>query len=176
MHNKVFVFRSSLIGWRSELAMLYIILDPPPSLAPLTSRPPHLLMLEPHCLVPHFFLWQRSMCPRVACIVHGTSYTTAKIISTQIAQTSAERQHNRIAEWLLQCKLAMQLWSESTRYFFDNPVSPDFGLRTPASGWWSEWSPQFNILVPGSTPVQEISSKSVHIFFSYPTDRQTVRD
>jgi len=43
--------------------------------------------------------------------------------STQRAQTSAERQHNRIAEWFLQCKLAMQLWFESTRYFFDNPVT-----------------------------------------------------
>ena len=64
--------------------------------------------------------------------------------STQRAQTSAERQHNRIAEWFLQCKLAMQLWSESTRYFFDNSVNPDFGLRTPGSGWWSGSSPKFN--------------------------------
>ena len=26
---------------------------------------------------------------------------------------------------------AVQLWSESTRYFFDNPVNPDFGLLDP---------------------------------------------
>jgi len=48
----------------------------------------------------------------------------------------------------------MQLWSESTRYFFDNPVNPNFGLRTPGSGRWSGSSPKFNHLVPGpcSTP------------------------
>jgi len=53
--------------------------------------------------------------------------------STQRAQTSAERQHNRIAQWFLQCKLAMKLWSESTKYFFDNQwirIS-NFGLLDP---------------------------------------------
>jgi len=69
-------------------------------------------------------------------------------ISTQTAQTSAKRQHNRIAEWFLQCKLAMQLWSESTRYFF-NPVNLDFWLRIPGSGQWSGSSPKFIPLVPG---------------------------
>ena len=33
----------------------------------------------------------------------------SKTRSTQRAQTSAERQHNKIAEWFLQCKLAMRL-------------------------------------------------------------------
>ena len=66
----------------------------------------------------------------------------------------------------------MQLWSESTRYFFDNPVNPDFGLRTPGSGRWSGSSPKFKHLVPWSLLLQEISSKSVHNFFIYPTDRQ----
>jgi len=75
-----------------------------------------------------------------------------KTRSTQRAQTSAERRDNRIAEWFLQCKLAMQLWSESCRYFFDNPMNPDFGLRTPGSGWWSRSSPKFNHLVPGPCP------------------------
>jgi len=70
------------------------------------------------------------------------------IRSTPRAQTSAERQHNRIAEWFLQCKLAMQLWSEFTRYFFDNPVNPDFGLWTPGSGRWSGSKPKFNPWVP----------------------------
>ena len=66
--------------------------------------------------------------------------------------------------------------SESTRYFFDNPVNLDFGLRTPGFGRWSGSSPKFNHLVPGLCPtLQEISSKFVHNFFSYPTDRQTDR-
>ena len=52
----------------------------------------------------------------------------------------------------LRCKLAMQLWTESTRYFFDNPVNPDFGLRTPGSGRWSGSSPKFIPLVPGPCP------------------------
>ena len=98
--------------------------------------------------------------------------------NTQRAQTFAERQHNRIltAEWFLQCKLAMQLWSESTRYFFDNPVNPDFGLRTHGSGRWSGSSPKCIPLVPGPCPTPpKMSSKSVHNFFSYPTDRQTDR-
>jgi len=40
----------------------------------------------------------------------------------------------------------------STRYFFDNPVNPDFGLRTPGSGRWSRSSPKFIPLVPGPCP------------------------
>jgi len=75
-----------------------------------------------------------------------------KTRSTQRPQTSAERQHSRIAVWFLQCKLAMQLWSESTRYFVDNPVNPDFGLRTPGSWRWFGSSPKFNHLVPGPYP------------------------
>ena len=46
----------------------------------------------------------------------------------------------------------MQLWSESTRYFFDNPVNPDFGLRTPGSGRWSGSSPKFIPLIPRPCP------------------------
>jgi len=82
--------------------------------------------------------------------MHWQNTTTTR--STQRAQTSAERRHNRIAEWFLQCKLATQLWSESTRYFFDNPVNLDFGLQTPGSGQWSGSSPKFNHLVPGPCP------------------------
>ena len=93
-----------------------------------------------------------------------------KLDSTQRAQTSAERQHNRIAEWFLQCKFAMQLWSESTRYFFDNPVNSDFGLLDPDGD-----PDRHQNLITWSLPFPEISSKSVHIFFSYPTDRQTDR-
>ena len=101
---------------------------------------------------------------------------TATTRSTQRAQTSAERQHNRIAEWFLQCKLAMQLWSESTRYFFDNPVNPDFGLRTPGSGRLSGSSPKFTPLVPGPSPTPPRNVVKIRSnFFRYPTDRKTER-
>jgi len=96
--------------------------------------------------------------------------------STQRARTSAERQHNRIAEWFLYCKLALQLWSESTRYFFDNPVNPDFRLRTPGSGRWSGSSPKFTPLVPVPGPCPNPPRNLVKIcsqLFSYPTDRRT---
>jgi len=43
--------------------------------------------------------------------------------------------------------------SKSVGNFFDNPVNPDFGLRTPGSGRWSELSPKFNHLVPGPCPI-----------------------
>jgi len=75
--------------------------------------------------------------------------------NTQTAQTCVERQYNRIAEWFLQCKLAMQLWSEYTGYFFDNPVNPDLGLRTPGSGRWFGSSPKFNHLVAGPCPTSQ---------------------
>ena len=89
--------------------------------------------------------------------------------STQRAQTTTECQHNRIAEWFLQCKLVTQLWSESTRYFFDNPVNPDFGLLNPDGDPDCHqnlitWSLGHALLL------QQISSKSVHNFFSYPTE------
>jgi len=94
--------------------------------------------------------------------------------STQRAQTSAERQHNRIAEWFLQCKWAMQLWSESTGTFsiIQWIRISDCGLLYPDADPdrhqnWTNWS------LGHALPLQEISSKSVHNFFSYPTDRQT---
>jgi len=61
-------------------------------------------------------------------------------------------------------------------YFFDNPVNPDFGLwfglldpdgdpdRHPNLSPWS---------LGHALQLQDISSKSVHNFSSYPTDRQT---
>jgi len=61
------------------------------------------------------------------------------------------------------------------RYFFDNPVNSDFGLRTPGSSDpdrhqnLSPWS------LGHALPLQEILLKSVHNFFSYQTDRQTNR-
>jgi len=128
-------------------------------------------------------VWLRCIKRILYCIVlyfrstWGQNFQRKQVItrSTQRAQTSAERQHNRIAQWFLQCKLAMQLWSESTRYFFDNPVNPDFGLRTPGSRRWSGSSPKFNHLVPGPCPAhQEISSKPVHNFSVIRrTDKQT---
>jgi len=62
-------------------------------------------------------------------------------------------------------------------------VKTDILLNTKTKQWlfsdWHMWakldalSPKFNHLVRG--PLQEISSKSVHNFLSYPTDRQTDR-
>ena len=102
--------------------------------------------------------------------------------STQRAQTSAERQHNRIVEncssririvirnglpdpdsdadrhqnvisWSLGHTPALhKISSKSLGNFFDNPVNADFGLRTPGSGQWSGSSPKLNSLVPGPCP------------------------
>ena len=65
------------------------------------------------------------------------------------------------------------------RYFFDNQVNPDFGLGLVDTDGDPDhhrnlitWS-LGHALWP--LPLQEISSKSVHNFFSYPTDRQTDR-
>jgi len=112
----------------------------------------------------------------VAQIVSHVLYShriTKSTRSTQRAQTSAERQHNRIPEWFLQYKLATQLWSESTRYFFDNPVNPDFGLLDPHG----DPDRQQNVItwsLGHALPLQQIS-KYAHNFFSYPTGRQTNR-
>jgi len=77
----------------------------------------------------------------------------------------------------LQCKLAMQLWSESTRYFFENPVNPDFGLPTPESRRWSGLSPKFIPLVPGPCPTPPINFVKIcsQLFqlSNGQTDRQT---
>ena len=54
----------------------------------------------------------------------------------------------------------------------DNPVNPDFWLRTPGSGRWSGSSPKLNSLVPGPCPTPP---RNLCNFFSYPTDRQTDR-
>jgi len=83
------------------------------------------------------------------------------------------REHDRIAEWFWHCRLAMQLWSESTQYFSDNPVNPDFRLLDPDGDLdrhqnVSRWS-----LGHALVPLQDIWSKSVHNFFTYPTDRQS---
>ena len=88
----------------------------------------------------------------------------------------------KTAEWFSQCKLAMQLWSESTiRYFFDDPGNPDFGLRTPGSGRWSGSSPEFTPLVrPWALQVPYPSKKfRQNPFTTFSvirrTDRQTDR-
>ena len=56
--------------------------------------------------------------------------------STQTAQTSAERQHNRIAKWFLQRKLAMQLWSESLSLF---------GFLLWMAGLWRPFLPPVSV-------------------------------
>jgi len=79
--------------------------------------------------------------------------------------------HQNVISWSLGHTPAFyKISSKSVGDFFDNPMNSDFGLRTPGSGS----SPKLNSLVPGhALPLQEISSKSVHNCFSYPTDRQT---
>jgi len=69
-----------------------------------------------------------------------------------------------------------KMLSKSVSNFFNNPVNADFGLRTPGSGRWSGSSPKLiPVVLAHALPLQEISSKSVHNFSSYPTDRQTNR-
>jgi len=74
------------------------------------------------------------------------------------------------------CNCKLHLWSESTRYFFDNPMNLDFGLRTPGSGRWSGSSPKFNHLVPGSyaLPLQKFRQNPFTTFSVIRrTDKQT---
>jgi len=63
--------------------------------------------------------------------------------------------------------------------FFDNPVNPDFGLRTPGSGRWSGSSRKLNPLVPGPclTPLRNFVKIRWQLFqlFDGQTDRQTNR-
>jgi len=61
-------------------------------------------------------------------------------------------------------------WSESTRYFFDNPVNPDFGLLDP-DGDPDRHQNLITWYLGHAPPIQEISSKSVHNFFQL-SDRQ----
>jgi len=100
--------------------------------------------------------------------------------SIQRAQTSAERQHNRIAEWFLQCKLAMQLnslgWRAALRasvlcvlttwQFFPDPDNglPDQNSDVDCHQNVISWS-------LGHTPaLHKISSKSVGNFFDNPVN------
>ena len=85
--------------------------------------------------------------------------------------------HQNVISWSLGHTLAPhKISSKSVGNFFNNPVNVDFGLRTPGSGRWSGSSPKLNSLVPGSFPTSPRNFvKSVHNFFSYPTDRQTNR-
>jgi len=69
--------------------------------------------------------------------------------NTQRAQTTTKRQHNRIAEWFLQCKLAMQLWSGS--------------------------SPKFIRLVPGPCPTPPRNFVKICSQLFQLSDRQTDR-
>jgi len=69
----------------------------------------------------------------------------------------------------------MQLWPESTRYFFKNPVNPDFGLWTPGSGWWSGSSPKFIPLVPGPCPTPPRNFVKIRSQLFQLSDRETDR-
>jgi len=94
--------------------------------------------------------------------------------STQRAQTSAERQHNRIAEWFLQCKLFMQLSPLGTFFSIIQWIwISDFGLLDLDGDPnrhqnLSPWS------LGHALPLQEIPSKSVPTFSVIKqTDKQT---
>ena len=69
----------------------------------------------------------------------------------------------------------MQLWSESTRYCFDNPVNSDFGLWTPGSGRWSGSSPKFNHLVPAPCPAAPRKFVKIRSQLFHLSDGQTNR-
>jgi len=92
--------------------------------------------------------------------------TNKQTRSTQRAQTSAERQHNRIAEWFfLQCKLAMHNCTCS----FDPDRDPE---RTPDSDADRHQNVHLISWSLGHTPaaVHKISSKSVGNFFDNPVN------
>jgi len=87
--------------------------------------------------------------------------------------SDADRHQNVISWSLVDTPGLHKISSKSVGNFFDNLVNLDFGLRIPGSGRRSGSSPKFNHLVSGPcSTLQEISSKSVHNFFSYPTDRK----
>ena len=89
----------------------------------------------------------------------------------------------RSNEWLseLQCRSAQRAQHRPppNASIIDNPVNPDFGLRTPGSGRWSGSSPKFNPLVPGPCPTPprnfvKIRSQLFQLSDGQ-TDRQTDR-
>jgi len=78
----------------------------------------------------------------------------------------------------MQISYATLIWVHYRSYFFDNPVNPDFGLRTPGSGRWSGSSPcptpprnfvkirsQLFQLSDGQTVRQTDPSKNITSFF-----------
>jgi len=81
--------------------------------------------------------------------------------STQRAQTSAERQHNRIAEWLLQ-GICSVCWRGSSSWIRNGLPDPDSDADRHQNV--ISWS-------LGHIPdLQKISSKSVGNFFDYPVN------
>jgi len=97
--------------------------------------------------------------------VHKTKNKTKqkKQKLAQKAETSAERQHNRIAEWLCRTSVLCVL---TTWQFFWDPDS-DADRHQNVISW--------SVVHTGSQFSIKISSKSVHNFFSYPTEWQTDR-
>ena len=82
---------------------------------------------------------------------------------------------------IFQCKLAICSFDLSPQVLFDNPVNPDFGVRTSGSGLLdSDGDPDrhqnlFLWSMGHALHLEEISSKSVHNFVSHPMDDQTDR-
>ena len=114
------------------------------------------------------------------CWQHGSSFRIRIVIRNGLPDPNSDVDHHQnVISWSLGHTPALRKISSKPvgNLFFDNPVNADFGLRTSGSGQWSGSSPKLNSLVSGPCPtLQEISSKSVHNFFSYArTDRQTNR-
>jgi len=62
--------------------------------------------------------------------------------------------HQNATSWFLAHTPALhKISSKSVGNFFDNPVNPDFGFRTPGSGRLSGSLPKFNQLVPVPCPI-----------------------
>ena len=101
----------------------------------------------------------------------GSSYQIRIVIRNGLRDpdSEADRRQNVISWSLGHTPALHKISSKSVGNCFDNAVNADFGLRTPGSRQWSGSSPKLNSLAT----LQEISSKSVHNFFTYPTDRHT---
>jgi len=121
------------------------------------------------------FIYARNLSSDVAVEVSSAHWDVLKLPECIKCRICGRQQYHWIGFvfrkwWIGINKLAMQLWSESTGYTF---LIIQW-IRISDFGRWSGSSPKFNHLVPRPCPTPP-KSKSVHNFYSYPTDRQTDR-
>jgi len=76
----------------------------------------------------------------------------------------ADRHQNVISCSLGHTPVFHKISSKSVGNFVDNPVNPDFGLLNPDGD-----PDRHQNLITWFLPLEEISSKSVYNFFSYPS-------